>query len=119
MENVLSGTTNNLGENEGDAQSEGIRAHSTTDDTIDAVGGVLSQRAKLIQRICSRPPNARFRDVQRLLEAFGWTMARQRGSHVTFTQSGELPITVPIRDGKVGRIYLVDNCSRLGIDDES
>jgi predicted RNA binding protein YcfA (HicA-like mRNA interferase family) len=46
-------------------------------------------------------------------------MARQRGSHVTFAKSGELPITVPIRDGKVGRIYLVDICSRLGLDDES
>lgn len=89
---------------------------STTDDTI---GGALSQRAKLIQRICSRPPEARFRDVQRLLEAFGWTMARQRGSHVTFVQSGELPITVPIRDGQVGRFYLGDICSRLDLDGDS
>ncbi len=78
----------------------------------------MSQRVKLIQRICSRPPDARFREVQRLLEAFGWTLMRQRGSHATFSLPGGLPITVPIRDGKVGRVYLVDICSRLGIDDE-
>jgi predicted RNA binding protein YcfA (HicA-like mRNA interferase family) len=78
----------------------------------------LTQRAKLIERTCSKPAEARFRDVERLLEAFGWTAIRQRGSHVTFSQPGERPITVPIRDGKVGRVYLADICSRLGLDDE-
>jgi len=81
-------------------------------------GGALTQRAKLIERICGKPAEARFRDIERLLEAFGWTAVRQRGSHVTFSQPGKRPITVPIRDGKVGRVYHADICSRLGLDDE-
>lgn len=85
----------------------------------DTIGEPLSQRVKLIQRICSSPPDARFRDVRRLLEEFGWRLARQRGSHATFVHVGELPITVPIRDGKVGRFYLGDICSRLDLDVES
>jgi predicted RNA binding protein YcfA (HicA-like mRNA interferase family) len=76
----------------------------------------MGQREKLIQRICSKPPEARFRDVQRLLEDFGWTKTRQRGSHVSFTKGGENPITVPIRNDKVGRVYLGDICSRLDLD---
>ncbi len=88
------------------------------DTTNDTIGKVLTQRAKLIQRICSRPPDARFRDVQRLLDDFGWKLARQRGSHATFVHSEELPITVPIRDGKVGRFYSGDICSRLDLDGE-
>ena len=55
----------------------------------------------------------------KVLEKFGFVIYRQRGSHVTFVQSRELPITVPIRDGQVGRFYLGDICSRLDLDGDS
>ena len=76
----------------------------------------MTQLETLIQRICSKPPDARFRDVQKLLEGCGWTLDRQKGSHVSFVKAGEQPITVPIRDGTVGRVYLRDICSRLDLD---
>jgi predicted RNA binding protein YcfA (HicA-like mRNA interferase family) len=79
----------------------------------------MAQLDKLLQRICGRPPDARFRDVEPLLEARGWVLARRRGSHVSFTKRGELPITVPIRDGRVGRVYLDAMCSRLELDLDS
>lgn len=78
----------------------------------------MTQRERLIARIRARPPEADFEDVRRLLEDFGWRLARQRGSHVTFTKEGESPIVVPQHHGrKVKRVYLTLICERLGLDD--
>ncbi|MGH2535360.1 MAG: type II toxin-antitoxin system HicA family toxin [Thermomicrobiales bacterium] len=78
----------------------------------------MSQLVKLIDRTRCRPPHARFSDVQAILEAFGWHIARQRGSHVSFVKDGERPITVPKDGGRwVNRVYLDQICERLGLDD--
>jgi predicted RNA binding protein YcfA (HicA-like mRNA interferase family) len=73
---------------------------------------------KLVERICARPPTARFSDVQTLLAALGWTIGRERGSHVTFVKEGECAIVVP-KDGgrRVKRVYLDEICERLGLDE--
>jgi predicted RNA binding protein YcfA (HicA-like mRNA interferase family) len=66
----------------------------------------------------ARPPEADFGDICRLLEMFGWTLARQKGSHRHFTKPGERTITVPLVDGrKVKRAYLSQIIDRLGLDD--
>lgn len=77
----------------------------------------MSQREKLIARIRQRPPQAEFSDVEHLLELFGWTCARKKGSHRAFTKSGQRTIVVPIKSGKVARVYLDRLCDRLGLDD--
>jgi len=78
----------------------------------------MSQIAKLVEKIRARPPEADFDDVCRLLEAFGWTLDRIRGSHCHFVKSGELPITIPRHGGRrVKRTYLVVICDRLSLDD--
>ena len=77
----------------------------------------MSPRDKLVRRIVARPPEANFNDVRLLLEAFGWTLARQKGSHATFVQPGANPITVPIHSKKVGRVYLDHICEQLGLDE--
>lgn len=78
----------------------------------------MSRDAKLIERIRARPSEATFRDVERVLEMFGWEQSRQRGSHVVFTKPGEGIITVPIVGGrKVKRRYLDMICERLGLDE--
>lgn len=78
----------------------------------------MSQREKLIARIRERPPQARFGDVRAVLEAFGWQVARQRGSHVSFVKEGERAIIVPKEGGRwVKRVYLDQICERLGLDD--
>jgi len=71
---------------------------------------------KLVERICRRPPEARFDDVRRLLEAFGWEMRRQKGSHVSFVKTGYALFVVPKHNEKVKRAYLDDICERLGLE---
>ncbi|MBI3965178.1 MAG: type II toxin-antitoxin system HicA family toxin [Chloroflexi bacterium] len=76
----------------------------------------MSQLDKLKARISRRPPRASFNDVRTLLGAYGWTKARQSGSHVTFTKPGELPIGVPLTGGRwVSRVYIDQICQRLGL----
>jgi len=78
----------------------------------------MSQIEKLIARMRARPPEADFDDVRRLLEAFGWTLDRIRGSHCHFVKTGEPPLTIPKHGGqKVKRTYVVLICQRLGLDD--
>lgn len=79
----------------------------------------MTQRDKLIERIRARPPEADFSDVRNLLEMFGWTQDRQKGSHVSFVKPGEPPIVVSlVRGRRVRRVYLNMICERLGLDDE-
>jgi predicted RNA binding protein YcfA (HicA-like mRNA interferase family) len=50
----------------------------------------MSRLEKLITRIRVRPPEADFADVAALLQAFGWTKAREVGNHVAYTKEGRL-----------------------------
>ena len=78
----------------------------------------MTRRAKLIERIRARPPQARFSDVRALLEIEGWRKDREKGRHVTFVKDDEPPITVPKEGGRwVKRGYLDLICKRLRLDD--
>lgn len=78
----------------------------------------MSRREKLIAKIRARPAEARFADVQVLLEEFGWQLQRESGSHVTFAKDGERSITIPKVGGRmVKRVYLEQICTRLGLDE--
>lgn len=79
----------------------------------------MNQRDKLIRRIRARPPEAKFEDVHRLLEAFGYRIAGRKGSHVAFHKDGHPPITVSaVKGRKVKRVYLDLICEILGLDEE-
>ena len=78
----------------------------------------MTKLAKLVDRIRARPPEADFDDVWTLMKAYGWTIGRERGSHVTFVKPGERAITVPKAGGrKVKRVYLDQLCEILGLDE--
>ena len=78
----------------------------------------MTQFDKLVARILARPPEAEFREVRRLMEAYGWRLDRRRGSHVSFRKAGERHIVVVVTRGrKVKRSYLVTIINRLGLDD--
>ena len=78
----------------------------------------MTRLEKLIERIRARPPEADFGNVQRLLEAFGYELKRQEGSHVAFKKPGERTITMPLVSGRrVKRVYLDQICELLGLDD--
>ena len=78
----------------------------------------MAQLDKLIERIRARPPEASFSDVRRLLEAFGWTLKRQKGSHAHFTKPGERTQTVPLAKGRSVKCHVLDRViDRLGLDE--
>ncbi len=78
----------------------------------------MTRLDKLIEHVQARLPRARFSDVRTLLEAFGWTLDRERGSHVIFTKTGERSIVLAKETGRwVKEIYLDRNCLRLELDD--
>jgi len=78
----------------------------------------MTKLDKLIDKIRARPVEARFSDVQTLLYAFGWTIGREKGSHVTFVKNGQAPLIIPKAGGtKVKQVYLDTICQRLGLDD--
>lgn len=78
----------------------------------------MTRLEKLEDQIRARPPRALFSDVQRLLEAYGWRVGRERGSHVSFVNDGEGTLPIPKDGGRwVNRVYLDAICERLGLDD--
>jgi predicted RNA binding protein YcfA (HicA-like mRNA interferase family) len=40
------------------------------------------------------------RELVRIFESFGWTVARQRGSHIVMTKEGELSRSLSLTTGK-------------------
>lgn len=44
----------------------------------------MSRKEKLLERIRRNPNNVAFRDLQRLLELFGFELKRSKGSHHSF-----------------------------------
>jgi predicted RNA binding protein YcfA (HicA-like mRNA interferase family) len=62
-------------------------------------------RERLRQRIAQRPNAVRFEELARLLEAYGWSLVRVRGSHHLFARGGER-LTVPHRRPTVLPVYV-------------
>jgi len=79
----------------------------------------MTKLDKLVAQIRARPTQARFADVQTLMEAFGWRLVRQHGSHAIFRKDGEGMMSIPKVGGQhVRGIYLDTICKQLGLDDE-
>lgn len=78
----------------------------------------MTRRDKLVQRLVRRPANASFEDVRHVLVIYGWTHARTKGSHASFTKPGERTQVVPIHNGSGKRFYIDRLCELLGLDDE-
>ena len=78
----------------------------------------MTQLERSLQRLRSRPPEADFADVRRVLEAFGWVQARQSGSHVSFTRPGRRTVVIPLSGGtKVKRAYVAEILALLDEED--
>jgi predicted RNA binding protein YcfA (HicA-like mRNA interferase family) len=52
------------------------------------------------------PSEVRFAEIRRLLEKYGWRLARTRGSHHTFEKPGFSILVVPVHGGMVMPIYV-------------
>lgn len=67
----------------------------------------MSKLSKLVAKFLASPPAVRFSEVRSLLESFGYTEVRSKGSHHTFENvTGEV-IVIPKKGGKrVSRTYV-------------
>ena len=66
----------------------------------------MTQLDKLIQRFLAKPPEVRFSEARRLLMAFGFTVARTRGSHHLFEHPDGRQLCLPVKDGRIKRVYV-------------
>lgn len=60
----------------------------------------MSKLTKLIEQFLASPPEARFDDVQYVLEAFGFQEKRSKGSHHIFGNSLGQVVTIPKKAAK-------------------
>ena len=71
-----------------------------------------------MQKHKSHPPNSvRFEEVEQLLDLYGWTFDRARGSHFGFRRGSE-KIVIPRRRPHVLAAYVRLVLERTGEDDE-
>lgn len=80
----------------------------------------MTRRDRLIASIVARPTEAKFGDVHAILELYGWTLARTKGSHHIYkSEDGTQMITVLTVSGRrVKRRYLDQICRLLELDVE-
>lgn len=62
-------------------------------------------REQLRRQVAQHPNAVRFDELARLLVAYGWELARVRGSHHVFVRSGA-QLTVPHRRPHVLAVYV-------------
>lgn len=70
---------------------------------------------EILERARRSPANVRFRDLCRLVEAIGYVLRRQKGSHHVFAHAArpELPIANLQSDGATAKVYRVRQVLRL------
>ena len=72
----------------------------------------MSQIEKLIERMKSRPNGVRPDEAQRVLNAYGYRLDRQRGSHMHFINEDGDVITIPNKN-PLKAIYVKDILERI------
>lgn len=68
----------------------------------------MSQWDKLLQKILSLSNDLRFKDLQKVLESYGYklTAPKSGSSHYTFRKNGCNPITIPKHE-PIKKIYVL------------
>ena len=61
----------------------------------------MSKRDKLLERIRRNPKDVTFKDLDQLLQAFGYELVRTRGSHSAYHRPGAPALTVARRQPHV------------------
>jgi predicted RNA binding protein YcfA (HicA-like mRNA interferase family) len=77
----------------------------------------MAEVDRIIARLRRRPPEVPYADVRRALEAHGWVLQRDVGSHAAFVKAGERTLIVPKVGGRrVKGVYVVQMLKRLGLE---
>ena len=72
----------------------------------------MSQIEKLIERMKAQPNGVRPDEAQRVLNAYGYRLDRQRGSHMHFINEDGDVITIPNKN-PLKAIYVKDILERI------
>lgn len=67
----------------------------------------MSKWDKLLARIQNLSSDLRFKELQKVLESYGYTLHAPRGgsSHYTFRKQGRMPITIPKHE-PIKKVYV-------------
>jgi len=66
----------------------------------------------IVQKMKSQPNGVRFEEIKRVLEAYGYVLARTKGSHVHFRNNTGNVITIK-KDSCVKAVYVKDVLGRI------
>ncbi|WP_373478749.1 type II toxin-antitoxin system HicA family toxin [Geminocystis sp.] len=78
----------------------------------------MSKLEKLIKKLLSRPPEARFEEIYTVLKAYGYQEIRSKGSHHAFENDRGDVIIVPKKGGqKVKKTYIEEIINKLNLED--
>jgi len=78
----------------------------------------MARLEKLVELFLREPPEVSFRDVVKVLEAFGYKGRPSKSGHKLFARPGEYPITVPtVKGRRVKRVYVRKLVERLGLEE--
>jgi predicted RNA binding protein YcfA (HicA-like mRNA interferase family) len=73
---------------------------------------MTSPNWKLKQKIEQNPKNVSFKDLQTLLESFGFTLRAGKGSHIFVKRVGCQPFPIPF-DRPLKQVYVKKALSRI------
>lgn len=76
----------------------------------------MARYEKLLEKLLAFPPTMRFAEVQRILEANGYTLDRIKGSHHMFVKKGAPRVDVPVHSERVKVEYLKDVAAKLELE---
>lgn len=61
----------------------------------------MSKRDKLLEKVRRNPKDVTFKELDQLLQSFGYELMRTKGSHSIYRRPGARPITVARRQPHV------------------
>lgn len=90
-----------------------LLTNSTKYGTIKMWGEGMASIEKIIEKMKNKPNGIRIEEAQRVLEAYGYRMDRQRGSHKQFIGKNGEVITVK-SESPLKAVYVKDILRRIG-----
>jgi predicted RNA binding protein YcfA (HicA-like mRNA interferase family) len=66
----------------------------------------MSKIEKLISKLLNAKTDQSFQDVKKFLQHFGYSVKRIKGSHHIFDSKHGGPISIPVHNSTVKRIYI-------------
>jgi predicted RNA binding protein YcfA (HicA-like mRNA interferase family) len=55
----------------------------------------MSKKQKLLQRLLSKPKDLRYDELDKILQACGYTLDHSTGSHAIYSRRGARSLTIP------------------------